>query len=266
MNFTIKETFTCGKSISGYTEDRIVHSNNHFGILDGSPGPSAQNTDLISQILDHAVNFLHELEARVTLDELVDALTKLVAEHKAAAGVKDYRRTGGFGFCLYSRHFNELWRVADCQFYNGGVWNSNFWTTEKTCADARSMIIHSMLADGMSVDDIMTHQDYDHLISGLLSHEVNFLNRADDPKSFGAIIGLAVPTNYIERFEVAPGNLVITSDGYPKVCESLAETEAFLAEMLRDDPMCISQNTQCKGLGPNRVSFDDRSYIRAFLS
>ena len=58
MQFSICEKFSCGKSPSGYSEDRIVASDHHFGILDGSRGPSYARSDVITATLDEAVAFI----------------------------------------------------------------------------------------------------------------------------------------------------------------------------------------------------------------
>ena len=57
MTFSILEKFTCGKSLDGYSEDRVFSSNNHFGVLDGSRGPNDVGKDTITAILDKAVLF-----------------------------------------------------------------------------------------------------------------------------------------------------------------------------------------------------------------
>ena len=205
------------------------------------------------------------IPADTSLEALIDGLNAITAKHKEDASFDDYRRTGGFVFCLFSKHFGEIWRVGDCKFRNGGEENAVFWTTEEVCAQARSMMLHSMLDGGLSIEEVMAHPDYDSIIDKLLHFESSFLCRPDNPRSFGAIIGLDVPPERIERYAAKPGRLVVTSDGYPRLCDSLAETEAVLKGLLERDPLCIGENLQCKGLGGDRLSFDDRAFIAADL-
>ena len=266
MSFILAEQFSCGKAIGGYSEDRIILSDNHFGILDGSRGPDISSPDVITAILNASVDYLQSMPPHIDLPTVLEDLSGITAQYKAEAGFSDYRRSGGFVFCLYSNHFNEIWRVGDCKFRNGGMENSLFWQTEKTCAEARSLILHSMLDAGMTREDVMADPGYDHVIDTLLHYESSFLNRENNPRSFGAIIGLEVPQTYIERYPAQPGLLVVTSDGYPGLWDSLEETETVLSRLLERDPLCIEDNLQCKGLGPGRVSFDDRAYISAEIT
>lgn len=266
MQITILEHFSCGKARNGYSEDRVVQTPHHFGVLDGSRGPAYRQSDVITAIMEDAVAMLHRVPADITLETLVEAFTALVHTHKMEAGFTDSRRTGGFVFCLYSAHHGEIWRVGDCKFRQMGETNDKFWQVEKQSARVRAMMIRSMQYDGLTVPEIMAHEEYDQLIAPLLYHQSNYLNRDADPSGFGAIIGDRVPSRFIERHKAQAGRLVITSDGYPALFDTLRETEQHLAMLLGEDPLCIHANLQCKGLGADRVSFDDRGYIAADIS
>ena len=266
MPFSVLEQFSCGKAPNGYSDDRIILSENHYGILDGSRGPIYEGSDVISALLDDAKAMIESMPATITLSALVADLIALAAAHKNAAGFEDYRTSGGFVFCLYSDHFKEIWRVGDCKFRNKGVENSVFWQTEEICAKARAIKLNALLQNGLDVDAIMARADYDHLIDDLLKDEASFLNRGSNPFSFGAINGQPVPECYIERFPARSGRLIITSDGYPSVLDTLNDCEQELARLLVIDPLCIAENLQCKGLSPDRLSFDDRSLISADIS
>ncbi len=56
--------------------------------------------------------------------------------------------------------------------------------------------------------------------------------------------------------------LVLASDGYPVLKETLAESEAALKELIQKDPLCFRENKGTKGLVKGNGSFDDRTYIR----
>lgn len=263
MPFTLLEQFTQGKDTAGYSEDRLVTGPHVFGVLDGSRGPLDISKDAITQILDDAVAHVAAMPADQDFATLVAELDEITAVKKAALGVTDHRRTGGFVFCLYAAGSNEIWRVGDCKFRTAGRVVENGFEAEEICANARAMVLKSWLANGITPEDIMASKDYLGVISDLLYAESSFLNRPGDPMTVGAVIGGGVSDVFLERFTPDPGHLVITSDGYPTVLDTLAATEAALAETLATDPLCIDQNRQCKGLGPGLLSFDDRSYISA---
>jgi hypothetical protein len=59
--------------------------------------------------------------------------------------------------------------------------------------------------------------------------------------------------------------LVIASDGYPFIGETLAASESELARLLAIDPWCVAELAGTKGVRPGQVSFDDRAYLRVRL-
>lgn len=265
MKFEILEEFTLGKASTGYSEDRLVRSKHHFGVLDGSRGPKDIGQAVITSILDSACQFIQDMPEDMPLTNLIEALTEITARAKTAAGTQDFKQTGGFVFCLYSSHHKEIWRVGDCKFRLNGQENAVMFAAEEVCASARALILKAKLNAGLSQQEIMTTADYTHLIDDLLVHEASFLNLANDPLGIGAIIGTAVPGPYVERFPAEEGHLVITSDGYPALFDTLSETETTLTDLLDKDPLCILENKQCKGLAPGLKSFDDRTFISAKL-
>ena len=261
MKLSVLERFSQGKSPCGYTEDRIVEGPAFWGILDGSPGPLGTGRAMITDILDRAVARLEAMQTPPELAQLVELLSADVKAVKAAAGVQDLRRTGGYVFCLFVPARGEIWRVGDCKFRNNGWSEPAHFLAEELSAKARAMMIEARLADGYSVEEIMAQPDYDTLIAAQLADQSRLLNRADHRLSIGAINGAPVPMDLQNTYDVQAGKLVITSDGYPEVADTLAETEAGLKALLTEDPLCIGANLQCKGMGKDRLSFDDRSYL-----
>jgi glycerophosphoryl diester phosphodiesterase len=55
--------------------------------------------------------------------------------------------------------------------------------------------------------------------------------------------------------------IILASDGYPELFDTLEETERYLFQMLTKDPLCIHELRGTKGVRPGNQSFDDRSYI-----
>ena len=85
-----------------------------------------------------------------------------------------------------------------------------------------------------------------------------------------AIAGLAKPAKPSATgclFQVPKGvsQVVITSDGYPRILPSLQQSEDLLARLLAEDPLCIGPLRSTKGVKPGNASFDDRAYLRIRL-
>ena len=77
------------------------------------------------------------------------------------------------------------------------------------------------------------------------------------------IDGFPVPAREVHVIDAAGAEMVVlASDGYPILRPTLAESETALKKALQDDPLMCRGWPSTKGLGPGRLSCDDRSYIR----
>ena len=56
--------------------------------------------------------------------------------------------------------------------------------------------------------------------------------------------------------------IVLASDGYPVLKNSLKESEEKLLEILEKDPLLINIYKSTKGLQQGNISYDDRTYIK----
>lgn len=57
-------------------------------------------------------------------------------------------------------------------------------------------------------------------------------------------------------------DLVLSSDGYPRIFPTLHESEAYLESSLAVDPLRIKEHPSTKGLAAGAISYDDRTYVR----
>eukprot|EP00978_Attheya_sp_CCMP212_P011107 scaffold27157_cov59-Attheya_sp.AAC.1 len=59
--------------------------------------------------------------------------------------------------------------------------------------------------------------------------------------------------------------VILATDGYPDIFETLQETEAHWNTIINQDPLMIRQYPSTKGVQPGAESFDDRTYLRIAL-
>ncbi|CCH17714.1 conserved hypothetical protein [Micromonospora lupini str. Lupac 08] len=93
------------------------------------------------------------------------------------------------------------------------------------------------------------------------------LRNSIGPYGYAAIDGRPVPPSLVVVHPVPEGidELVIASDGYPVIGETLAASESELALLLKKDPWCVAELAGTKAVLPGQVSFDDRAYLRIRL-
>ena len=82
-------------------------------------------------------------------------------------------------------------------------------------------------------------------------------------KTYTVIDGTPIYMNGIKTIDVSHAReIVLATDGYPFLKPTLAESEAALRELLRQDPMLVTLYQATKGFMQGNCSFDDRAYLR----
>ena len=85
----------------------------------------------------------------------------------------------------------------------------------------------------------------------------------DRPYGYDVLDGFAIHSHHVSVYPVPPQTqVVLASDGYPVLKDTLAESEKSLDELLQKDPQCLRENRGTKGLVKGNQSFDDRTYVR----
>jgi glycerophosphoryl diester phosphodiesterase len=84
----------------------------------------------------------------------------------------------------------------------------------------------------------------------------------DDYFGYSVFDGMGINKNLIKIYTVKAGDhVVLASDGYPKLFDTLKESEEYLKWVLEIDPLSIKENKQTKMIKKGNISFDDRSYL-----
>ena len=160
---------------------------------------------------------------------------------------------------IFSRDKSEIWLFGDCQFMAGGDAFSFPKEVDLLLASLRAFIAQDLIRQGMSPDAASSESR--ERIMPYLKAQSGFANSAG-PYGYDVLDGGNINTDHIRIVPVRSGDLVVlASDGYPKLFETLEESERYLREMLERDPYCINENRQTKGLSDGNLSYDDRAYI-----
>ena len=116
--------------------------------------------------------------------------------------------------------------------------------------------------DDPAYDPARDPHDYGRTrILPLLEEQAKLAN-SSEPFGFDVLDGGSAHPDHVKVFPVQPGSrVVLASDGYPMLFDTLAESEAYLQQALAEDPACIGTLRGTKGVAPGNVSFDDRSYL-----
>jgi len=119
----------------------------------------------------------------------------------------------------------------------------------------------------MPVSEVVEH-DPGALAARPLFDNQQHLANVVGPWGYGCVNGQRVPDDFVEVLPIpaGPTEVVITSDGFPVVLPTLRESEARLAEMIRNDPAATDALWAIgKSTKPGANAPDDRAYLRLML-
>lgn len=262
----IIERFTRGKSGgSDGGEDVVVVNGSFAAVIDGATDKSGgryralSGGRLVAEALADALGLISPLVGGA---EVIAQLTAAVARAVAdAGGDLDSPTRPSANVVIYNAVRREIVRVGDCAFRLHGRTDAPTKRIDQIAADARAALLEAVRLAGTLE---ATEPDPGiEMIAPLLGMQGMFQNHPDHPLGFGVLDGHTVPLRYLEVVDVGDAKeLILASDGYPVVCDTLAESESQLTLALAVDPLCVGRLRSTKGLAPEQVRFEGRSYLR----
>jgi glycerophosphoryl diester phosphodiesterase len=146
--------------------------------------------------------------------------------------------------------------IGDCQCLVGNTFYDNPKPYEQIVAERRAQII---------ADSPLPH---DHFLSDDVARKavipLMLEYMQEQNKTYSVIDGFPIPEKYVKviSLDFQPWEIVLASDGYPFLCNTLDESEQKLAHQKSNDPLNIGDFKATKGFMQGYNSFDDRAYIR----
>ena len=264
----ISEQFNIGKRPGTPCEDGWVVTPHFAAVVDGSTAkikvPQGQESPghlamrLVCEAIEH-------LPADCTKEEALRIFTRVLCEDKTYEAVH-YRPT--CSAVVFSALRREVWFIGDCQ----ARWNGETHKFEKLVdtllTDIRCRAIHYYLDHGYTEADIRKNDKGRAFIYDALCDQLHFQNDPDtnNPYRYVVIDGQPIDASLVPVLNVEnTSELILASDGYPKVFDTLNESEEYLKYVLKKDPLCIQENPSSKCLVDGNLSFDDRTYLRIRL-
>ena len=252
-------------------EDSIFVSTDFAAVIDGVTSKSTRKYNLessgkaCSQLLKKA---LEDLPVKSTAKQAVEFLTSAVFALYKELGIEEQilndpieRASACIVMC--SRFRNEIWMVGDCQCLVDSKHYSNTKSIDSLLSDIRSLFIQTELKLGKSLDVLRANDTGREFILPLLERQTVFQNSLEKNEfRYGVIDGFKVPQSEIKVIKLTdPTQIILATDGYPRLFETLDQSEKYLKKVLQNDPLCFQEFKSTKGLQPGNISFDDRAYL-----
>lgn len=263
----VKEQFYQGKISDEQCEDVIVNTPDFIGIVDGVTSKSTfrfngQTSGKLAATM--IASILKNSAPEMTINQFVTRVNSFFAQFYEQVDFPYDKASQGLQAVtvVYSRHYHQLWQIGDAQINLDGQMQPNTKPSDDVLANFRSLILKT---SGLPNSALEPQADPGRqAILPWLLKATQFANSADNEWGYAVLNGAPIPDALLKvtTLDDAPHEIALASDGYPEVTLKLASTEAALANVLANDPLCCQQYRSTKGLVVGNRSFDDRSYIR----
>ena len=256
--------FTESKSGSNRLNEDDIYSKAPFtAVIDGTTPKDnnqffgASSGRFAMQIIRYA---LDRISAYQEPYELISEIDEIFARELVDQGF-------GFGpsagIVVYNEERRELISYGDNPYSINGKRYYYVKETDRIAAQTRAEAIKKLLSEGVTVEKIQKNDLGRKEIVAYLREVSEKYANVECENGYPVINGRGIVKSFVRVHKIEPGSeIILASDGYPRIMDTLGETEAYLQSMLKKDILCIDELQGTKGVAYGNVSFDDRSYIR----
>lgn len=259
----IIEKFIKGKAADQtLCEDRLLVTEGFVAVVDGVTSKSSQTFNgrsggiaAAEAVCDEICNF----PCDITVENATRRLTRAVAslyengEEKGCAAA---------GVIILSLSRNEIWSIGDCQCIINGEKHLHEKEIDILLSQKRAEVLKKAIESGVTEDELLRNDIGREAILPTLKVQHRYANTVGE-LGFAVINGTPVPQELIVTYKVKKRDtIILASDGYPFLCDTLYESERLLEKELSENPLCYKNYKSTKGIKEGNLSFDDRTYIK----
>lgn len=269
----ITEKFILGKRENQQLcEDILVVNENFIAVVDGMSDFSGFQIDGVSTGRKGALlveEVIQNMPFDITAQEAVKLFTTAIHNFYVKQNIlekvtKDPNCRTGSSLVMYSKERGEIWSVGDCPFMVDGKVFDMSKRIDNLLYELRSFYIRTLLLQGVTIEELISHDTSAEFIKPIIALGRFHQNAKEFTEFNHAIVdGFEICEKEIIITKVGEGSeIVLASDGYPFLYNTLKESEEKLADTLANDPLCFVKFHSGKGVLEGNHSFDDRTYIK----
>lgn len=264
--YNILECFTqCKSTNENRNEDGIYIGDHFIAVIDGATSKTSITLDGKTSgqiardiIIEKLSSFKGNEDSGTVVKELQREIVNFSQNHKI-----DHLSASAV---IYSCMRREIWSIGDCQFSVNGYVEQNVKRIDQVFSEARSIALYALLEAGYNEKELFEHDLAREYLLPFLKLQ-KFLENKSVKYGYCVFNGDCPSESFpleMIRITAVPeeAEVILASDGYPQLGNTLAESENNLNKILTEDPFCYKINCSTKGLVRGNVSFDDRTYIR----
>ncbi len=263
-----KESFICAKNgKESPCGDKLVDSENFYAVIDGATPKGKrlwnnQRGDVyVSEILGNAITrFEPDIDAQAAIEELNEVVRRAYKENGVDIKELQPEEQLQASVLIYSVAKKEVWSFGDCMLRINQKSYRNIKKGDIMLSDLRAFCIEAANLEGIDISNAESDYGRNQILPFLKKFTL-FAN-ADNSFGYDVLNGGDIQKDRVQIYAVQPGDhVVMASDGYPKLFDTLNETEEYLKQGLQEDPLCTGKLRGTKGVERGNISFDDRCFI-----
>lgn len=243
-------------------EDALLITGNFIAVVDGVSAKNGRLFDGLTggkRASEKVCEAIVLFDENITAREAVDKITQKVYEL-----YEDNEPVGAAAACaiIFSKARNEIWSIGDCQCLINGEIFTHEKEVDRINSDVRALVLEMAKQEGKTEAELLANDIGREFIMPILERQHIFANKTGR-FSYGVFNGTSVPDEHVIVHKVKQEDeVVLASDGYPHLKDTLEESERLLKEEMKNNPLCDGEYRSTKGKAEDNISFDDRTYIR----
>lgn len=249
--------------------DTYVWGENYIAVIDGATPKGeilwdGQKGDVyVSHLVADAIV---EMDPDYTAQEAIKHINGVVRKAYADHGVEFSQLLPAerlqCSILIYSMRRYEVWSFGDCMLRINQRDFINIKEGDRLFSALRAFCIQIERDRlGKNADESVLSLYGREQILPYLKAYTSLANR-NVPFGYDVIDGGKINPDHVQIYAVQRDDCVVmASDGYPKLFDTLEETEVYLKNALEADPICVGLLRGTKGIDPGNVSYDDRTYV-----
>ncbi len=261
------EHYLQGKSkVENNCEDGLFINDYYVAVIDGVTSKGKQRWQGYTSggyakeiLLDTLASAEPTLTATQMMELLNDSLAEAYSQEVIEDDLVEWLRAS---IIVYSDFYKEVWVFGDCQCCINNMVYRHDKKIDELLSSLRTLTIESALKRGDTLISLQERDKGREAILPFLKLQLDFEN-TDYKFGYSVLNGHNIDLKQLVIYPIKIGDeIILASDGYPKLYRTLEESEAFLKEVLEKDPLCYTIYPSTKGVVQGYLSYDDRCYVR----